>query len=332
MVTTIAPPAPDQAPPRQPSAIRRWLDRSALAVAGRGGEALRQLALITVLYLAYRVGRIVTADSAREAFKNADSLWSLERRLHLPTETAVQGWFVHRPYLALPANFYYATAHFTVAVVALLWLWMYRPAFYRWTRNVMVGLTATAFLLEVLLPMAPPRMLPDLGFVDLAAKYGQSVYGPTATDRFANQFAAMPSLHVGWAVLLAGALILATKTRWRWLLLLHPIITVIVVVGTGNHFWLDGAVAILLTAAAVAFAAETYPGGAAPDSLSSPDRRPAALSSPMQIRYGLLFRLAGRRSVRHRHPVGTERRALADDRAAAEVDLLLRERELAARE
>jgi hypothetical protein len=99
-------------------------------------------------------------------------------------------------------------------------------------------------------PLAPPRMLTDVGFIDTAAAYGPSVYGPPASDSLANQYAAMPSLHVGWAVLVAAGLIAATRSRWRWLWLLHPIVTALVVAGTGNHYWIDGFAACLLLAGA----------------------------------------------------------------------------------
>ncbi|WP_433525155.1 phosphatase PAP2 family protein [Nocardia pseudovaccinii] len=216
------------------------------AVHGRGGEAVRQLALITVLYLAYRVGRMFTADDTVHALGNAREMLGLEDKLGLPEETTVQAIFLHRDFLAVPANFYYATAHFTVAVGVLLWLWVFRPEHYRWTRNLMVALTGAALMVHVLIPLAPPRMLPEYGFVDLAAIHGQSVYGSPDSGGLSNQFAAMPSLHVGWALLLAFAVVAATRSSWRWLALAHPVLTTVVVVGTGNHYWLDAIVAVVL--------------------------------------------------------------------------------------
>ncbi|PXX68940.1 PAP2 superfamily protein [Nocardia tenerifensis] len=225
-----------------------FVERLRAAVQGRGREAVRQLALITVLYLGYRVGRMFTADDRVRAFGNARGLLGLEDRLWLPEETTLQSVFVHHDSFAVPANFYYATAHFTVAVAVLLWLWIFRPEHYRWTRNLMVALTAAALVVHVLVPLAPPRMLPDLGFVDLAAVHGQSVYGSAESGGLSNQFAAMPSLHVGWALLLAFAIVAATSTPWRWLALIHPVLTTLIVVGTGNHYWLDVIVAVALLA------------------------------------------------------------------------------------
>src|SRR5258708_28108213 len=101
-----------------------------------------------------------------------------------------------------------------------------------------------------MLPVAPPRLLPQLGFVDTAVTYGQSVFGPNGIS-IAPQLAAMPSVHVAWAVLIAAAVIMTSSSRWRWLILLHPLLTLLAVVATGNHWWLDGLVGAALLAPAV---------------------------------------------------------------------------------
>ncbi|MFI9410991.1 phosphatase PAP2 family protein [Nocardia gamkensis] len=228
------------------------VERVRAAVRGRGGEAVGQLVLITVLYLGYRAGRLITADDTGRAMVNAHGLLGFERRLGLPDERTIQALFLDREFLAVPANFYYASAHFTVAVGVLLWLWVFRPGHYRWTRNLMVALTGAALVVHILVPLAPPRMLPDQGFIDLAARYGQSVYGDADSGGLSNQFAAMPSLHVGWALLLGVAVVAATRTSWRWLALAHPVLTTVVVVGTANHYWLDTVIAVALLAVSAA--------------------------------------------------------------------------------
>jgi hypothetical protein len=97
-------------------------------------------------------------------------------------------------------------------------------------------------------------MLPQLGFVDTGLRFGQSAYGPRGHDHLANEFAAMPSLHVGWAVLLAVAIVVTLRTPWRWLVVIHPIMTTLVVVVTANHFWLDGIAGAALALAGLALA------------------------------------------------------------------------------
>ena len=107
-------------------------------------------------------------------------------------------------------------------------------------------MTAAALALHVLLPLAPPRLLPLAGMVDTGHAVGPSVYGTPGTDALTNQYAAMPSLHVGWAAAVAIVLITATRSRWRWLWSLHPLLTLAVVLITANHYWLDAAVALAL--------------------------------------------------------------------------------------
>jgi hypothetical protein len=105
--------------------------------------------------------------------------------------------------------------------------------------------------MEALLPMAPPRLVPAFGMVDTGTLLGQSVYPARTSSGVANQFAAMPSVHVGWALLVALGIVLVTRSRWRWLALLHPVLTAVVVTVTANHYWADGIVAAGLVGAAL---------------------------------------------------------------------------------
>ncbi|MFF7946505.1 phosphatase PAP2 family protein [Streptomyces griseorubiginosus] len=154
--------------------------------------------------------------------------------LGLPSEKGVQGVLLdHRGAIRL-ANGYYAWVHFPATGLFLLWLYCRRPAHYRWIRNVMTLLTGSALLLHLVAPLAPPRMLARAGMTDTAHVWGPAVYGDPRTDAAANQYAAMPSLHVGWAVVVAVALIVVSHGRWRWLWLAHPVLTVLVVVATAT--------------------------------------------------------------------------------------------------
>ena len=95
------------------------------------------------------------------------------------------------------------------------------------------------------MPLAPPRMLPSLGFVDTMTVFGPSAYSGDAAT-VSNQFAAMPSLHVGWALLIAVVVIRTANSRWRWATIAHPVLTTLVVVVTANHYWIDAVVSALL--------------------------------------------------------------------------------------
>ncbi|OXS35010.1 phosphatase PAP2 family protein [Streptomyces sp. XY006] len=206
----------------------------------------RELLLVAGLFLVYKFGRQLATGHTGEAFGNAHRVWDLERAVRLPGETAVQSLLLNGDAPAQLANTYYAAVHFPATAAFLVWLYLRRPAHYVWARRVLAAVTAAALVLHLLFPLAPPRMLAATGLVDTARLYGPSVYGDPATDSLSNQFAAMPSLHFGWALMVAIGLIAATRSRWRWLWLLHPLLTLLVIVGTANHYWLDAIVAAAL--------------------------------------------------------------------------------------
>jgi hypothetical protein len=211
-------------------------------------RAVREFLLVAALFLAYKAGRLAVADRVTDALGNADTLWHLEGRLHLPNEVALQQAVLSPDILVHLANGYYAYVHFPATAVCLLWMYLRHPDTYRWARTVFASLTGAALVVHVLLPLAPPRMLPAIGMVDTGMIYGPSVYGPPSTGTLTNQYAAMPSLHAGWALAVAVILITVTRSRWRWLWLAHPVLTSVVVVVTGNHYWLDIIIVVVLLA------------------------------------------------------------------------------------
>ncbi|MFC4063317.1 phosphatase PAP2 family protein [Actinoplanes subglobosus] len=244
-------------------------------------SALRELALIAALFLVYKVARVAANGHVDEAFANARTIWHTERWLRLPGELAVQQSLLGWNGLIEAANSYYAYVHFPATAACLIWLYRRRPAHYRWTRNVIVLLTAAALAVHFLIPLAPPRMLTDTGMLDLGRLYGPAVYGPPETDQISNQYAAMPSLHVGWALVVAIALIAATTGRYRALWLLHPAITLLVVVATGNHYWLDAFAAAALLAGTYALLRQQRPVPAVPAAIPRP--RSAVDSTPGRL-------------------------------------------------
>lgn len=213
---------------------------------------LREFLLVAGLFLVYKVGRQLATGHTADAFRNARHVWNLERAVHLPDEVSVQSALLHGDTLVRQANTYYATVHFPATLAFLVWLYLRRPAHYVWARRVLATVTTAALVLPFAFPLAPPRMLTGTGLVDTARTYGPSVYGPPSSDHLSNQFAAMPSLHFGWALMVAVGLIAATRSRRRRLWLLHPLITLLVIVGTANHYWLDAIVATVMLGAALA--------------------------------------------------------------------------------
>ena len=178
------------------------------------------------------------------ALGRARWIWHAERVLHLPSETSWQQFFLPHPLIIQFFNLYYLSLHFAVLIITIIWLFVWHRAAYRRLRTTLVLFTGTCLVIQFV-PVAPPRMLPGTGLVDTAILYHQSVYGSVAGFE-ADQLSAMPSVHVGWAILIALAVIGTARTRWRWLILAYPALTTLVVVVTANHFWADGIVAAAL--------------------------------------------------------------------------------------
>ncbi|MDQ1395913.1 MAG: hypothetical protein QOG64_1172 [Acidimicrobiaceae bacterium] len=214
------------------------------------GVYLRETAVILGLYAAWQwlLDRLVVRISG--AFAHARWLWRVERALHLPSEVSFQRAALEHPLLVQAANRYYSIVHFPALIAFLVWVFVRHRDRYRSARLTLILVTGACALLQAV-PLAPPRMLPSLGFVDTALRFGQSDYGPGGT-RDPGQLIAMPSVHVGWSLLIAVGVIMISRSRWRWLALLDPVATMAVVVVTGNHFWADGIVAGAFLALALA--------------------------------------------------------------------------------
>ncbi|MGA5821471.1 phosphatase PAP2 family protein [Kitasatospora sp. NPDC094028] len=213
---------------------------------------LREAGTLLALFALWQLVGHLSVMSTDHALDRASWIHRTELVLGLPDEVSWQSAVTPYPVLVRLANYYYAVMHFAVMLAVLLWVFVRHRERYAWVRNTVVITTAVCLLVQFI-PVAPPRMLPQDGFVDLAAQYGQSVYGGAVGGVVADQLSAMPSVHVAWCVLVAVAVVRVSPSPLRWVVVLHPVLTVAVVVVTANHFWADGivAVAILLFAYAV---------------------------------------------------------------------------------
>jgi hypothetical protein len=218
-------------------ARHRWLP----ALAGGSREA----AAVMLLFALWQVAGTLALTRVSGAFDRARTILDVERFLHLPSEAWLQGLVLPHPTFVEWVNGFYLYVHINSIVIFLVWLFVRHRDRYPWARDTLVLLTAACLVVQ-LAPVAPPRFLP--GFVDTATVYGQSVYGPFGSG-MADQLSAMPSVHVGWAVLVAVVVVVVARSPWRWLVVAHPVLTMLAVVATANHFWLDGVVAALLLAA-----------------------------------------------------------------------------------
>ena len=214
------------------------------------GRFTRETAVLAALFALWQYAGTFSFMSPDGGLPRGRWLWHAERWLHLPSETALQRVFLPHPLIIQFANLYYASLHFTVLLLTLAWLFICHRDRYRHVRTTVVLFTASALIIQFV-PVAPPRMLSGTGLVDTAVRYGQSVYGAVAGFN-ADQLSAMPSIHVGWAIIVAVAVVGASRSRWRWLAVLYPVMTTLIVVITANHYWLDGVAAGLLVVLALA--------------------------------------------------------------------------------
>ena len=216
-----------------------------------GADVVRELAQVLGAFLLYNVGRMLAAQELDRADAHAGGILDAERWLGLPSEGSLQAWALGHEWLIELANRYYVSVHFPLTIAVLVWLYRYRRPAYTWAKRALLTATGAALVFHVLVPVTPPRLLSSLGMVDTGHAGGMSIYQAPVLSSLSNEYAAMPSLHVGWALLLAIVLIAACRSRWRWLWLLHPLATLFVVVSTANHYWLDGAAGAVLVVGAL---------------------------------------------------------------------------------
>ena len=202
------------------------------------GAFVREAAVIGFLYGLWQLAGEVSISKTAGAFARAEWIERFEHHLPLPSERSVQQVVLGHHLVVQGANLYYASMHLTMMFVFLIWLFVRHRDQYRPIRQVLAWTTLGCLVVE-LLPVAPPRMLP--GIVDTAMVYGQSVY---ANGLPIDQLSAMPSVHVAWAVLIGYYVWRVSPSRWRFIGPAHSVLTIYFVVATGNHWWLDGIVAV----------------------------------------------------------------------------------------
>lgn len=204
----------------------------------------RELALVLVLYALWQYVNTLTFREVHGAEDHARTVWHIQRWMHLPREQWVQHLVLPHGWLVQFFNGYYAIFHGPALIITLVWLFARRREHYPRIRNCTVIVTGLCLAIR-LVPVAPPRLVLDLGFVDTGFVYHQSVYG-TTNDGISSLLSAMPSIHVAWAAIVAFAVLTASTSRWRGLIVAHFVLTVLAVTVTANHWWLDGIVACLL--------------------------------------------------------------------------------------
>lgn len=213
-----------------------------------------EFALITVAYSAYSMIRNAASGHEAAAFRRAEAILQVEQALHIDFELMINRAADRITWLIVGMNYYYATLHIAVTLAVLIWLYHSHPSHYRAARTALAATCAIALAGFYLFALAPPRFLTHYGFVDTVAvhdTWGSMASGDVGT--LSNQYAAMPSLHIGWSLWCATAIVMLARYRWvRVLGAIYPVATLIVIVATANHFVLDAVGGVLVLAAGFA--------------------------------------------------------------------------------
>ncbi|MEV0962926.1 MULTISPECIES: phosphatase PAP2 family protein [unclassified Streptomyces] len=227
-MVTVDGPAPER------SRLREW--RSV-----RRPRIWFEILLIAVSYWTYSLVRNAVPEQKAQALRNADWIWEAEQTLGIAVEQTVNHAANSVTWLIVTMNYYYATLHFLVTIGVLVWLYRRHPGRYAPARLVLFATTGVALVGYYLYPLAPPRLMNGQNFIDTVLVH--HTWGSMASGNLknmSNQYAAMPSMHIGWS-LWCGLTVFALATApWgRILGLLYPTLTLVVIVATANHFWLD---------------------------------------------------------------------------------------------
>lgn len=200
-----------------------------------------EILLIAVSYWTYSLIRNAVPEQKSIALANADWIWGVEQTLGIAVEQSVNHAVNSVTWLIVGMNYYYATLHFVVTIGVLVWIYRFHPGRYAATRLVLFATTGVALVGYYFYPLAPPRLMNGQDFIDTVLVH--HTWGSMASGNLkhmSNQYAAMPSMHIGWSLWCGLTIFAVASAPWARILgLLYPTATLIVIVATANHFWLD---------------------------------------------------------------------------------------------
>jgi hypothetical protein len=214
-------------------------------------DLVRQVVIWFGFVLAYQLARGIADRSPAVAFENARGVIDFERRATGLWELSLQSWVESFATLGRLTSWTYWLSQFAVVGLALLWVYFRRYEHFIRFRNLLMLANVIGLFGYVLLPTAPPRMFPELGFVDTLASFGTPNHGSTLVELASNPYAAMPSLHAADALIVGVTLALLVRPIWlKVLWLIWPAWVWFSVMATANHFWLDIAAGIAVASVA----------------------------------------------------------------------------------
>ena len=219
-------------------------------------DLLWQILLFCGAYWLYRLARGQVWDKSSEAFAHARDIVGLERSLHVFAEPSLQHWAISTGWVNDVASWMYLNTHFVVTTCTLAFLYLFRNERFYFVRNMFMVAMGLALVAYVVYPAAPPRMFPDLGFADSVSDF-TGVSSDSSVNALYNPYAAVPSMHVCFALMLAIPMLRIVRHQWARVLwgLYAPTVTMVVLV-TANHWVFDAATGVV-TAAVSALAAHT---------------------------------------------------------------------------
>lgn len=237
--------------------VRRPSERVAAVLWRRHRPWMTEIGLILGLYWLYSFMRSASPDRVALATSNARLVESVQRELGLDIELWMNGLFVRHQWLADAASLWYQITHMLVTAGVLLWLWTRRRPSYGPMRTSLAVLMVSGLATYWLFPLSPPRFALH-GAVDTMHANPVLFAGQESVTGLANLYAAMPSLHVGWAVWCALAVVMTTRSRWWYLAWAYPLTTTFVVLGTANHYLLDAVAGTVYAVGAYAVTRSAY--------------------------------------------------------------------------
>jgi hypothetical protein len=221
--------------------MRRTLRTIESRVLPRGWrDLIRQVLLFGGAYLAYEIARAVADGHPARAFINATKIINFERLLHVFVEPSIQEWTSNRHWLMDLADWTYLNAHYMVTFAALLFIYVRRNDSFYFVRNMFMVAMAIALVGYFFYPTAPPRLMPEWGFTDSIRQCTGVTLENGPTGALLNFYAAVPSMHVCFAIMVAwpmSRLVQRRPAKLAWTL--YPVLITFVVVATGNHYLMD---------------------------------------------------------------------------------------------
>lgn len=221
-------------------------------------RTILELLIIVPAYALYQLVRGTVDGRTSEAFSHTARIVDAERALHIFWEAELQSFALTTGILSTLANTMYVWGHLPLIICVAIWIYSFHRQRYPLFRNAFLISGGIALFFFWLVPAAPPRYLQYWGFVDTTVE--STSYYFFQSPAFVNQYAAMPSLHFGWSLLAATAIFVNVKSRYRYIALILPFLTLGGVVLTGHHFFLDAAAgaAVAMTGLGIALALRTY--------------------------------------------------------------------------